>query len=468
MRGGPSNRPSLAEVARSDAALVLGEDVTQTAPMLALALRQSARQAPLKQAAEAARSRRGTPPACATRRRARRGRSSSPRRPRRGSTTSRLAPITPRRTTSRASASPSPHALDSASPPVPGPARRRPRSRRRDRRRAEGRRERRSSSAAAAAAARPCCRRPRTSPGRCERKGRPAQLCLTVAGVQQPGPGAAGRREPGRGVRSGEVRQRDAAIILENDLYRRADAASVDAFLKAAEHVIVVDHTANDDDRESRRRPARGDLRRERRHAREQRRPGAALLPGHTPSRRRAGELALAARPGARRRTPRVRRLGEHSTTSTPRWRRPCPSSRPSPRSRRRPTSASPDSQSRGSPHRYSGRTAMNANLNVTSRRRRKTAIRRSSFSMEGYQGQPPSPLHPALLGARLELGAGAEQVPGGDRRAAARRRPGTQAHRAAGERETAYFGKSPRPSARPAGPLPLRAPRITSSARRS
>jgi len=43
-------------------------------------------------------------------------------------------------------------------------------------------------------------------------------------------------------VRSGRV---DTVIILENDLYRRAPAAEVDAFFSAAKHVIVLDHLAN-------------------------------------------------------------------------------------------------------------------------------------------------------------------------------------------------------------------------------
>ncbi len=43
LREGPVPSASLREVERSDAALVLGEDVTNTAPMLALALRQTAR-----------------------------------------------------------------------------------------------------------------------------------------------------------------------------------------------------------------------------------------------------------------------------------------------------------------------------------------------------------------------------------------------------------------------------------------
>ena len=43
-------------------------------------------------------------------------------------------------------------------------------------------------------------------------------------------------------VRSGHA---DTVIILENDLYRRAPAVEVDAFLAAARHVIVLDHLAN-------------------------------------------------------------------------------------------------------------------------------------------------------------------------------------------------------------------------------
>ena len=43
-------------------------------------------------------------------------------------------------------------------------------------------------------------------------------------------------------VRDGQA---DTVIILENDLYRRAPAAEVDAFLNTAAHVIVLDHLAN-------------------------------------------------------------------------------------------------------------------------------------------------------------------------------------------------------------------------------
>ena len=48
LREGPARTPSLHEVERSDAVFVLGEDLTNTAPIMALRLRQSVRQAPMQ------------------------------------------------------------------------------------------------------------------------------------------------------------------------------------------------------------------------------------------------------------------------------------------------------------------------------------------------------------------------------------------------------------------------------------
>ncbi len=48
LRNGPAPAPSLREVEKADAAFVLGEDPTETAPMLALALRQAARRKQMK------------------------------------------------------------------------------------------------------------------------------------------------------------------------------------------------------------------------------------------------------------------------------------------------------------------------------------------------------------------------------------------------------------------------------------
>jgi NADH-quinone oxidoreductase subunit G len=48
LQSGPARSPSLAEVRQSDAVFILGEDVTNTAPLLDLALRQAARQRPMQ------------------------------------------------------------------------------------------------------------------------------------------------------------------------------------------------------------------------------------------------------------------------------------------------------------------------------------------------------------------------------------------------------------------------------------
>ncbi len=51
LRDGPARSPSLDEVEHSDAVFVLGEDLTNVAPIMALRLRQSVRQAPMRLAA---------------------------------------------------------------------------------------------------------------------------------------------------------------------------------------------------------------------------------------------------------------------------------------------------------------------------------------------------------------------------------------------------------------------------------
>jgi NADH-quinone oxidoreductase subunit G len=53
LSSGPARSPSLLDIERSDAVLVLGEDVTNTAPRMALALRQAVRQQPMEIAEKA-------------------------------------------------------------------------------------------------------------------------------------------------------------------------------------------------------------------------------------------------------------------------------------------------------------------------------------------------------------------------------------------------------------------------------
>lgn len=54
LRDGPVRTPSLHETEKADMVLILGEDITNTAPMLALAVRQAVRQEPLEEAKQTA------------------------------------------------------------------------------------------------------------------------------------------------------------------------------------------------------------------------------------------------------------------------------------------------------------------------------------------------------------------------------------------------------------------------------
>ena len=55
-------------------------------------------------------------------------------------------------------------------------------------------------------------------------------------------------------------------------------------------------------------------------------------------------------------------------------------------------------------PHRYSGRTAINANINVNEPMPPQDKDSPLAFSMEGYEGQPPSSLLSSVLVAEMEF----------------------------------------------------------------
>jgi len=73
-------------------------------------------------------------------------------------------------------------------------------------------------------------------------QGCPAQLCFTLPECNSMGTalmGAQSLEAVGDTVRSGRA---NTVIVLENDLYRRADADAVNALFEAAKHIIVIDH----------------------------------------------------------------------------------------------------------------------------------------------------------------------------------------------------------------------------------
>lgn len=74
-------------------------------------------------------------------------------------------------------------------------------------------------------------------------KNRQATIFLTVSEANSMGlalTGGGGLEEAARRVESGDT---DTVIIVENDLYRRADRPLVDRLLSGAKHVIVIEHT---------------------------------------------------------------------------------------------------------------------------------------------------------------------------------------------------------------------------------
>jgi NADH-quinone oxidoreductase subunit G len=251
MRAGPARAPSLADVAQADVVLVLGEDVTNTAPMLALALRQAAGRQPSQVAQamgipawndaavrEVVQGQRGplfvaTPAATklddvATH-------------------TYRAAPDDLARLGFAVA-----HALDPAAPPVAGLPE-------------ELRLLSEQIAGALAGAARPLvvggvslgseaalqaaanvawalCREGRTAGSQDEAQ---PLLCLVLPECNSLGAALMGGGELDGAVEALRSGAADTLVVLENDLFRRADPATAEALLGAAKHVIAIDHLAN-------------------------------------------------------------------------------------------------------------------------------------------------------------------------------------------------------------------------------
>ncbi|NTW67440.1 MAG: NADH-quinone oxidoreductase subunit NuoG, partial [Nitrospirae bacterium] len=240
---GPARPSSLNDVRNADAVLVLGEDVTNTAPLLALSLRQSARQkeldaatklkippwhdAGVRNAGQGAKS----PLYIAT------------------VTTTKLDDISTRAFQAAPDdiarlASAIAHALDPRSPGVA------------DLDASDVALVREIAQALKAA------KRPLIVSGTSllnesiitsaanvamalSRSGSAASLCYTVPECNSMGSGIMGGRNLGEAFTVMQDGLADTVIILENDLYRRGDRATIDAFLGKTKNVIVLDHLAN-------------------------------------------------------------------------------------------------------------------------------------------------------------------------------------------------------------------------------
>jgi NADH-quinone oxidoreductase subunit G len=76
--------------------------------------------------------------------------------------------------------------------------------------------------------------------------GIPAELSMVVPECNSLGLAMLGGQDLEKAMQALQTGQADTLIILENDLYHRAPASTVDALLNAAKHVIVLDHLETD------------------------------------------------------------------------------------------------------------------------------------------------------------------------------------------------------------------------------
>jgi len=244
LQAGPARSPSLHDAAGADAVLVLGEDVTQTAPLLALALRQAVRQRAVQLAAglqvqgwhdyavrDAAQEERG-PLFIA-----------SPYATRLDDVATRSVRAVPDDAARLGFAVA--QALDGQ---APGPA---------------GLPDDLGALVAEIAGVLKAAERPLVISGTgCGSQavmeaaanvaralcasGRAAQLGFCVPEANNLGLGLMGGGDLKAAFNALQSGQASTVIVLENDLYRRADSAEVDGALAAARHVVAIDHLAND------------------------------------------------------------------------------------------------------------------------------------------------------------------------------------------------------------------------------
>ena len=420
LRRGPAHTPSMREMALCDAVLVLGEDVTNTAPRIALALRQSVLNAPVKAAAAmgipdwndgalrvALQDQKG-PLFIAT--------PDASRLDDAATETYRAAPDDIARLGFAVA-----HLLDARAPEVPGLA--------------EGAHALAGRIAAALAAA----ERPLVFSGPslgsesvmaaaaavanalC-REGRPAELALTAPECNTVGAallGGGALEEAAQALAEGGA---ETVIILENDLYRRADRAFVDKLFADAKHVILIDHTLHDTAAHAEHflpaaAFAEGDGTLVSSEGRGQRCIQVYMPSGDVQeSWRWLRDLGAAAGRWTADTWENIDAIVEHMASMFPEI---ADVRHAAPSAGFRIAGVKIPRQS----HRYSGRTAMRAKLDVSEPGIPHDPDSPLTFSMEGFNGPVPASLASLFLVAGMEFGAVGQQVSGGDRRGAARRR---------------------------------------------
>jgi NADH-quinone oxidoreductase subunit G len=390
LQTGPARSPSLHDAELSDAVLVLGEDVTNVAPMLALALRQSVRRRPMKLAEklkipewndaavrEVIQQTKGPLFIAAT-----------------GSTglddiateVYRAAPDDLARLGFAVA-----NALSADAPPVidlPDDLRLLVESIAQALREAERPLVISGTSCGSEAVMQAAAN---VAWALCE-TGRAAGLCFTVPECNSLGVGLVGGGSIEAVFKAVEREAADTVIILENDLYRRADALPVGALLSTARHVIIIDHLVNGITAKAEvvlpaATFAEGDGTLVNNEGRAQRFYQVFAPDGEVrESWRWLRDMMIAAGRSEAAAWQSLDDITPALTRSLPVY-SPLPKIAP-PASFRIAGEKLPRQ-----PHRYSGRTAMQANITVHEPKPPEDPDSPLSFSMEGYEGQPPSPL---------------------------------------------------------------------------
>jgi NADH-quinone oxidoreductase subunit G len=222
--------------------------------------------------------------------------------------------------------------------------------------------------------------------------GKPAELCYTAPECNSIGLGLMNGGNLNDGIKTVHEGKADTVIILENDLYRRAGGKAIHDFLNKAKHVIVLDHLINPtSSRADIALPsavfAESDGTFVNNEGRAQR-FFRVFVPDHDI--RESWKwlhdlLAEAGRPEAAQ--------GENPDTIAEGLASTLPVFRPI-----RNIAPAADFRIAGQkiprqPHRYSGRTAMLANISLHEPKPPDDLDSPLSFSMEGYEKQPPAPL---------------------------------------------------------------------------
>ncbi len=393
LQQGPARTPSLHEVGLADAVLVLGEDVANTAPMLALGLRQAVRRQPQKALGklhipawddnavrEAMQQQRG-PLFVAT--------VAATRLDDIATQCWRAAPADVARLGFAVA-----HALDADAPAVAELS------------------DAMRTLAGSIAAALKTAERPLVISGAGSGDasvieaaasvvqalcniGRSAELCFALPECNSLGAALIGGASLDAAFDAVKRGAPDTIVILENDLYRRADASAVDSFLAAARHVVVIDHIAHATGEKAdvvlpAATFAEGDGTLVNNEGRAQRYFQVYVPAGDIQDSWRWAEDISAA-------------LGRHQEGSGPssfdRVSGACAASIPALAAI---VDAAPPADFRidqqkvpRESHRYSGRTAMHANLSVFEPEPPRDVDSALAFSMEGYPGQPPPALIP-------------------------------------------------------------------------